>query len=79
MMREKKDALVVTFRTTTQAMAAEKFCQQNGLPGRIIPVPREITAGCGLSWKAAPGEREILTQAFTDGGLGWDGMYIVKI
>ena len=78
-MREKKDTLVVTFQTTTQAMAAEKFCLERGLPGRIIPVPREITAGCGLSWKAAPEDREALTAAFTAGGLGWDEMHIVKI
>ena len=78
-MREKKDTLVVTFHTTTQAMAAEKFCLANGLPGRIIPVPREITAGCGLSWKAAPEDRETLTKAFTEAGLGWDGMYVIKI
>ena len=78
-MREKKDTLVVTFQTTTQAMAAEKFCQTNGLPGRIIPVPREITAGCGLSWKAAPEDRETLTAAFTEAGLGWDEMYTIRI
>ena len=78
-MREKKDTLVVTFHTTTQAMAAEKFCLANGLPGRIIPVPREITAGCGLSWKAAPEDRELLKKAFTEAGLGWDGMYVIKI
>ena len=78
-MREKKDTLVVTFHTTTQAMAAEKFCLANGLPGRIIPVPREITAGCGLSWKAAPEDRELLEKAFTEAGLGWDGMYVIKI
>ena len=78
-MREKKDTLVVTFHTTTQAMAAEKFCQQNALPGRIIPVPREITAGCGLSWKADPADQQTLTDAFTEAGLRWDGMYIVKI
>ena len=78
-MREKKDTLVVTFKTTTQAMAAEKFCQQNGLPGRIIPVPREITAGCGLSWKAAPEDWDALSAAFTEAGLGWDEMHIVKI
>ena len=78
-MREKKDALVVTFHTTTQAMAAETFCHANGLPGRIIPVPREITAGCGLSWKAAPEDRDPLTAAFTEAGLGWDEMYIIRI
>ena len=50
-MREKKQWLIVTFYTTSAAMAAEKACGQAGLPGRIIPVPREITADCGLGWR----------------------------
>ena len=78
-MRQKKPTLVITFATTTQAMAMEKFCLAQGLPGRLIPVPREITAGCGLSWKAEPADQEKLTAAFTEAGMGWDGMYIVKI
>ena len=78
-MREKKDTLVVTFHTTTQAMAAEKFCQQNGLPGRIIPVPREITAGCALSWKALPEDREELSAALEESGLGWEEMHIIEV
>ena len=53
-MREKKQWLIVTFYTTSAAMAAEKACGQAGLPGRIIPVPREITADCGLGWRTAP-------------------------
>ena len=68
-MRQKKDTLVVTFHTTTQAMAVEKYCADQGLPGRLIPVPREITAGCGLSWKAAPEDRDVLTDALTGAGL----------
>ncbi|MBQ8620815.1 MAG: DUF3343 domain-containing protein [Oscillospiraceae bacterium] len=78
-MRQKKETLVVTFATTTQAMAVEKYCLEKGLPGRIIPVPREITAGCGLSWKAAPADRELLTAAFAEAGLGWDEMYVIQI
>lgn len=78
-MRQRKDTLVVTFHTTTQAMAVEKYCAVKGLPGRIIPVPREITAGCGLSWKAAPEDRENLTEAFTEAGLVWDQMYVIRI
>ena len=53
-MREKKPALIITFPSTAAAMEAESFCLEQGLPGRIIPVPREITAGCGLAWKAPP-------------------------
>ena len=47
-MRDKKQWLIVTFYTTSAAMAAEKACEQAGLPGRIIPVPRELTSDCGL-------------------------------
>ena len=78
-MRQKKPALIITFATTTQAMATEKFCLDNGLPGRIIPVPREITAGCGLSWKAAPEDREQLAAALEGAGLGWEEMRVIEI
>ena len=78
-MREKKDTLIVTFAETAQAMAAEKFCMENGLPGRIIPVPRAITAGCGLAWKAAPQDETALTAAFIMAGLEWDTMVVLKI
>ena len=53
-MRQKQPALVVTFSTTSEAMAAEKYSGEQGPPGRLIPVPREITASGGLAWTAPP-------------------------
>ena len=57
-MREKTMKLVITFHTTTQAIAMEAFCQKEELPGRLIPLPREISAGCGLAWRMRPEEWE---------------------
>lgn len=51
MIRPKKAYMVLTFSTTTAAMAMEKRCLEKKIPGRLIPVPREITAGCGLAWR----------------------------
>lgn len=51
-MRKKEMKLVVTFHTTADAMATERVCKNEKLPGRLIPVPRTISAGCGLSWCA---------------------------
>ena len=31
-------------------MAAEKKCAEEGMPGRLIPLPSSISAGCGLSF-----------------------------
>ena len=78
-MLQKKPTLIITFATTTQAMAVEAFCQARGLPGRLIPVPREITAGCGLSWKAKPEEEELLVSALNENGLAFAGTHIVTI
>ena len=78
-MRQKKPTLVITFATTTQAMAMEKFCHEKGLPGRLIPVPREITAGCGLSWKADPADREALEAALAENAMKWQDMHIIEI
>lgn len=48
-MRPKTQKLVITFHTTAAAMAMEKLCHEQGLPGRLIPVPRELTADCGMA------------------------------
>lgn len=59
-MREKRPALVITFPTTAAAMGCESLCIERGLPGRTIPVPGEVAAGCGLAWKALPADEELL-------------------
>ena len=78
-MLKKKPTLIITFATTTQAMAMEKFCLERNLPGRLIPVPREITAGCGLSWKAKPEEKETLLSALTDAGMKWEQCHVLEV
>lgn len=78
-MLKKKPTLIITFATTTQAMAMEKFCTRQKLPGRLIPVPREITAGCGLSWKAAPEDREMLLGAMAAAELKWAECHILEV
>ena len=78
-MLKKKPTLIITFATTTQAMAMEKFCAQRNLPGRLIPVPREITAGCGLSWKAQPEDKDQLIDALSQAGMKWAECHIIEV
>ena len=49
-MRKKRQYIVLSFASTAHAMGWEKECAARGIPGRIIPLPGEITAGCGLGW-----------------------------
>lgn len=61
-MLKKQSKLVITFKTTTMAMAMETTCKKLQAPGRIIPVPKSISAGCGLAWCADPDTEAMLTK-----------------
>lgn len=68
-MRKKELKLVVTFHTTADAMAMENACREHKVPGRLIPVPRSISAGCGLAWCAPTDERERLLAVMQESGI----------
>ncbi|WP_346664220.1 DUF3343 domain-containing protein [uncultured Merdimonas sp.] len=74
-MRKKELKLVITFHTTADAMAMEKVCKEQNVPGRIIPVPRAISAGCGLSWCARLEEREEIAAAMKEAGIEEEAMH----
>ena len=68
-MREKKLRVVVTFSTATAAMEMERYCMENGIPGRLIPTPRQITSDCGLAWSAPPEAEAAVLQAAASGSV----------
>lgn len=74
-MREKKLQLVVTFHTTADAMAMEQTCKERQAPGRLIPVPRAISAGCGLAWCAGLECRETLKGIMRSAGIHEEDMH----
>ena len=57
-MIEKKLSLVISFNKTVDAMAYEEYCLKNKIGGRLIPLPKEISAGCGLAWKCDTDKKE---------------------
>ena len=79
MTRQKKPALVITFHATSQAMAAEELFRRAGLPGRMIPVPSQIAAGCGLAWKALPADEELLRGELAEAGVPTEGYTVIDM
>ena len=74
-MISQEKRLIITFRCTTDAIAMEKSCKTTGAPGRLIPVPRSISASCGLSWCAAPTSRTALKKLLQEQDLDPEGIY----
>lgn len=54
MIRREGKRLVLTFHTTADAIAMERLCKEQDIPGRLIPVPRELTSDCGMAWSLPP-------------------------
>ena len=74
-MRKKELKLVVTFHTTADAMAMEKACKEHDVPGRIIPVPRAISAGCGLAWCADLSDKDAIADVMKQVGIEEEDMH----
>lgn len=74
-MRERTRKVVFSFASTVEAMHMEACCLQEGCMGRLIPVPRQITAGCGLAWSAPWEAKKQLEQMIFKHGIEIEGMY----
>lgn len=71
-MRKRRIYRILTFHTTTEAMAMEKSAMQHQIPGRLIPIPTEITAGCGLAWRMPTEEYPLYEEKIRELGLNYD-------
>lgn len=71
-MRSKKLTLVITFPSTAMAMKMEKEMQAVDAPGRIIPVPKAITASCGLAYITEPENEELIRSRMKEREIVFD-------
>jgi hypothetical protein len=74
-MIKKTVKLVITFYTTTAAMAMEKLCKESGADGRLIPVPGSISADCGLCWCAKNESEDALLELMVANRITPQGIY----
>ena len=78
-MREKQACLVITFHTTAAAMAMEKHCNQAGIPGKLIPIPRTLSADCGIAWRCGQESRPEIEAIIKEAGLEAEGLFAVLL
>ena len=79
MTREKTLQLLITFPSAVAAMDMEDMAREFGIPGRLIPIPTVITAGCGLAWKTEPEQRERLERILREYDMPFDRFYTMML
>ena len=78
-MRDKELRLIVTFNSTTDAIRFEKYCKANSIEGRLIPVPRTISASCGMCWRTQPENQSRIEAAMDKAGLIISDIYKIVL
>ena len=74
--RRRSPKVVATFATASDAMAVEAAAREGGIPGRMIPVPSAISAGCGLAWCAqAPANAPPWSGALAERSLAFEALH----
>lgn len=79
MLRNQQPRIVVTFHTTMAAMQTEHTAQMYQMAGRLIPLPREISAGCGLAWSAPPQTEKALREMLIAQNISFEDIYHLTI
>lgn len=76
MLRRKKlPRCLMTFPNTTEAMKMEDACRAASLPGRLIPVPGTISAGCGMAWMSELDWREEVEKLARLSDVKWEAIH----
>lgn len=75
----KERKLIITFHQTADAMQMEKICRDRGIPGRLIPVPSSISAGCGMCWAAPPEAKAQLEAVMKEAGISPQALHEIEI
>ncbi len=78
-MINKKLKLIVTFFTTSEAMATEKACKVNGIKGALISAPRKLAADCGISYASDVDNKEKIKQLLKDKKIEYDKILELEV
>ena len=66
---KRNETLVVAFGSTASALAFSSAAGQAGLEGRLFPVPRSLSAGCGIAWRDDPSRRDLAESVIVSEGI----------
>ncbi|GAB6269744.1 MAG: hypothetical protein STSR0002_24860 [Smithella sp.] len=62
-MSGQKNYQVMLFKAVSYVLKAEKILKAEGLPHKIIPVPKHISSDCGVCLRFEPDMREKIEAA----------------
>ncbi len=62
-MTDNAEYYVVLFKSVSHALRSEKILNNNDVPFKIIPVPKQISSDCGVCIRFTPDNRKKIEEA----------------
>ncbi len=66
---------IITFKNTNHAIQAEQFLIERKIPLGVLPLPSQISAGCGICLRIPPQEIKAALLALTNLDIKILGVY----
>lgn len=79
MARRKVKTAVASFHTTTDALAFKQAAAGEGLRGRLAPIPRQLSAGCGMAWLEPEAAVELLESLAQRSGIELEQAVVLEL
>lgn len=70
--------VLITFNSSHQAIAAEQLLEQKNILSRLIPLPPEIDAGCGLVLRAPFKKKVIVCKTLENAHIDIQKIYMLE-
>lgn len=78
-MLKKELKLIITFYTSSAAMATEKICKENGIDGKLISAPRNLSSDCGISYATNVENREKIESLLKERKVEFEKMVDIEV
>ncbi len=67
-----RKAGLVTFPSTYWAVKGEKTLDKEGIPGKLVPIPRRLSSSCGLCLRFPLHEEARVSLLFKQAGVDFE-------
>jgi len=74
-----RDWLFIAFSSTTAALQMEKAANAHNLPGKLVPIPRQLSATCGLAFRSEPAQKAALAALIQECNIETEGFHILAL
>lgn len=67
---------LITFKSITYSMQFEKLMKSNNIEFKLIPVPRSISASCGMCAKFSIDKKDSILELCDNNNIIYEKIYI---